>query len=487
MAIDTDLSLVGTLHQPKAEHVDQLVLKNLVQNGQHEAAFLEAFHLGDELFETQFNALDGVGANVGNGQRFSRVPRADLNGFGEWAQHIPARATGPNAESCNDCHVRPFSDGAGPTAGNAVRDPQHSGSPGFFISRNAPHLFGLGALQKLAEEMTEKLHTIREDVVNTAIAQEKKISAALIAKGVSFGEISADKNGVLDTSKVEDVSEDLIVRPYQWKGSVATVRDFNRGASHNELGMQPVEITGDGVDGDFDGVVDEMTVGDQTAMAIYNAAQPRPTTRVELAALGLIAPLTQGELDAINNGEQRFQQAKCNTCHTSQLKVINPVFSEPSQNPNYRDLVFPAGQDPVARGVDPSLAVTFDLTQDLPDNIITDTAGNVIFHLGNFETDNNGRAIIRLFGDLKWHDMGPGLAESIDEAGNGSSVFLTENLWGVGSTAPYLHDGRATTLTEAILEHGGEASNSRGKFLNLPTHAQKDLLAYLNNLVLFKQ
>jgi CxxC motif-containing protein (DUF1111 family) len=83
--------------------------------------------------------------------------------------------------------------------------------------------------------------------------------------------------------------------------------------------------------------------------------------------------------------------------------------------------------------------------------------------------------------------MGPGLAETIDEVGTGAAMFLTENLWGVGSTAPYLHDGRATTLTEAILEHGGEAGGSRASFAALSTADQRDLLAFLNNLVLFKQ
>lgn len=82
--------------------------------------------------------------------------------------------------------------------------------------------------------------------------------------------------------------------------------------------------------------------------------------------------------------------------------------------------------------------------------------------------------------------MGPGLAESIDEAGTGSSVFLTENLWGVGSTAPYLHDGRATTLGEAILEHGGDAAKSRSAFLASSQSDQRDVIAHLNNLVLFK-
>ena len=93
---------------------------------------------------------------------------------------------------------------------------------------------------------------------------------------------------------------------------------------------------------------------------------------------------------------------------------------------------------------------------------------------------------MELYGDLKRRDMGQGLAESIDETGSGASVFLTENLWGVGSTAPYLHDGRATTLTEAILEHGGDAEASKQAFRDLPPEEQRDLIAFLNNLILFK-
>lgn len=63
---------------------------------------------------------------------------------------------------------------------------------------------------------------------------------------------------------------------------------------------------------------------------------------------------------------------------------------------------------------------------------------------------------------------------------------MTENLWGVGSTAPYLHDGRATTLTEAILEHGGEARSSRNAFAGRSDAEKADIIAFLDNLVLFK-
>ena len=112
--------------------------------------------------------------------------------------------------------------------------------------------------------------------------------------------------------------------------------------------------------------------------------------------------------------------------------------------------------------------------------------GDRTVHLGAFKKDSLGRAVINLYGDLKRHDMGPGLAEAVDEVGTGASVFLTRTLWGVGSTAPYLHDGRASTLTEAIIEHGGEATAARDAFMTAPSNEQADLMAFLNNLILFK-
>lgn len=76
-------------------HVDQIELVELSKVSPE----------GDELFETVFNAPDGVGADVGNGQRFTRVPRADL---AAWLSHMPPRATGPNGEACNHCHATLF-------------------------------------------------------------------------------------------------------------------------------------------------------------------------------------------------------------------------------------------------------------------------------------------------------------------------------------------------------------------------------------------
>jgi hypothetical protein len=520
-----ELGQVALVDTPNAAHVDQEELLELVVAGNDEEAFTEAFEEGDELFETAFNALDGGGANVGRGQRYTRIPRADLKGTGEWFRHNPPRVTGPNAAACNECHELPFDDGAGTPNSNVHRDPFRTANIGQFVQRNTPHVFAPGAIQRLAEEMTDRLHQQRQALVNAACQNGGTWQIALNAKGVSYGALRATRTGSnpctvsFDTNSVRGIDfqgsvdnpsapPDLIVRPFQWKGSVPFIRDFNRGASHNELGMQAVEVAGDNVDGDGDGVQNEMTVGDQTALAIYLAAQPRPTTLLELNSLGLLDPaLTSTQISRINRGRVVFDEVGCDSCHIPTLTIDNPTFTEPSQNAAYRDgAAFPAGQNPIARGVDPAHPVKFNLTRDQPDNQIERPDGT-IFRLGSLRRDSSGRAIVELYGDLKRHVMGPRLAESVNEiAGDDVTpiptnprnrhtpdTFLTENLWGVGSTAPYMHDGRATTLAEAILEHStssstdpSEARAARSAYLARTTADKQALIAFLENLVLFK-
>lgn len=479
------MDLIGEMHEPAASHTTQVSFLEMAATESREDTFLEVFELGDVLFDTDFNTLDGGGANVGNGMRFSRVPRADLKGKTQWASHVPFRHTGPNAQSCTACHNQPFEDGAGSAAMNVVRDPTGSGELSKFIVRNTPHLFGIGGLQRLAEEMTDDLDRIRVQASLEAKQTGENMTKPLVAKGVSFGQITAKADGTVDLSEISGVDEDLVVKPLQWKGSDVSIRKFTRDAAHRELGVQAIELVGEGVDGDFDGVVDEMTVGDVTAMALYMAGQPRPTTKLELVDLGLIDALEPAEVEAIDLGSKAFETIGCASCHMPKLTLNDPMFSEPSQNASFRDEIFPSGQTAKEAGVDPAHPIMFDLTRDLPDNHLERADGSTVT-FGNFETNADGDAVVRLYGDLKRHDLGSELAESVDEEGTGASVFMTAELWGVGDTAPYLHDGRALTLTDAILAHGGDAASTRDAFQDLSTEEKSSLIAFLNNLVLFK-
>jgi hypothetical protein len=353
-----------------------------------------------------------------------------------------------------------------------------------FITRQPPHIFGVGAKQRLAEEMTQELHQIRDAALEKA-RDRNRVRARLIAKGVYFGIITAYPDGSLGFSEVEGVDDDLVIKPLQWKGANFTVRDFVRGAENNELGLQAVEVVGIDVDGDFDQVANELTVGDITALAIYQAAQPRPVTKIELARLGLMV-LSDDEEKQIAAGERVFNSAKCANCHVPELLLDSSIFSEPSQSASYRDQFFPSGANPVRLGLTPDTAVTFDLAQDLPDNVI-ELANGEIFHLGNFMMNDSGKTVVDIFSDLKRHDLGEGVAEPVDEVGTGPSVFITQPLWGAGSTAPYMHDGRSPTITDAILQHGGEAADSRKHFVNLNDMKKQALVAYIENLILFKQ
>jgi hypothetical protein len=483
------------------EHVNQADLNALNTAGDFAGAFATAFTAGNEMFETHFNANDGIGAVVHGHERFTRVPRADQRDGGEWFTHVPARATGPNAESCNDCHNQEGDDGSGRAVTHAHRDPKRNGLLNEIIQRNTPHLFGMGGVSRLAEEITTDLINIRNNAgcnctsTSTSTSSCSARTRTLTSKGINFGTatISRASSATACTvtltppsgSSVPALNRDLIVRPFQWKGSVAFPRAFARDAGHNEMGMQAVEFfSSDTQDGDADGITGEFTVGDITALAVYMQAQARPTTKVELAALGIIPPLAQAELDAISRGSTQFDSMTCGSCHTRELTANNPVVREPSSASNFRDRTFPGGRTPSTLGLTTSLQVRFNITSDLPDNNILLPSGQT---LGNFESNGTGGAVVRLFGDLRRHNIGTNMAETIDEVGTGAGTFLTENLWGVGSSAPYLHNGMATTLSEAILQHHGDAEGARTRFVNATLEQKQDLVAFLNNLVIFKQ
>ncbi|MES2207200.1 MAG: di-heme oxidoredictase family protein [Pseudomonadota bacterium] len=112
--------------------------------------------------------------------------------------------------------------------------------------------------------------------------------------------------------------------------------------------------------------------------------------------------------------------------------------------------------------------------------------------------------VIHPYTDLLLHDMGAGLADTLTEGNAQPKMWRTAPLWGIGSLpyvqkslaeingpnivpgavsrARYLHDGRARTLTEAILWHDGEAKNSRVIFERLSKTERDDVLTFLNSL-----
>jgi CxxC motif-containing protein (DUF1111 family) len=100
-----------------------------------------------------------------------------------------------------------------------------------------------------------------------------------------------------------------------------------------------------------------------------------------------------------------------------------------------------------------------------------------------------------LYSDLLLHRMGQELEgggdyndSPLDEpafdpgAGPHPTEWRTPPLWGVARSAPYLHDGRAATLEDAIRQHGGQGAKSAQRFSSLPAGEQYQLVAFLKTL-----
>lgn len=216
-------------------------------------------------------------------------------------------------------------------------------------------------------------------------------------------------------------------------------------------------------DFDMDGVQRELTIGDITAAAIFQAA---------LGVPGRMLPADPSEREQVDLGEELFEDIGCAFCHQPQMTL------------NSRNFVEPYNLNPDGTFSDDSQSFIFDLTKD--------------GEKPRLEKAKGGGAIVRAYTDLKRHNLcdleshpdpirffcNEELAQGRpDQDGKpGAEFFITRKLWDVGNSAPYGHRGDLTTITDAILVHGGEARASRDAFQALPTEGQAAIVKFLKTL-----
>jgi len=123
-----------------------------------------------------------------------------------------------------------------------------------------------------------------------------------------------------------------------------------------------------------------------------------------------------------------------------------------------------------------------------------DNAGCSVCHVPEVTTGNAAQfealrnRTIHPYSDLLLHDMGTGLADGRREFDADGQDWRTPPLWGIGlrsavnGNTNLLHDGRARTITEAILWHGGEADGSREAFLKMSTQERAALIRFIESL-----
>lgn len=418
-----------------------------------------AVRRGRQLFQRAFTRNQGLG------------PRVNPDSIGDITTN---RAFGAGlTNSCAACHGRPR--GAAGFGGDVVTRPD---------SRDAPHLFGAGLIEMIADEMTRDLRKTRRRALQWSEWLKGPITLPLESKGIRFGRITALPNGRVNTSKVEGVDADLRVRPFFAQGGAFALREFIVGAFKDEMGLEspdtilcaatdplnPVAVTtpsGMVLDVEEDAIArpavcDASIDGDEDG--VVNEIDPAVVDYLEFYLFNYFKPALGKQTNRTKQGKKLLQQIGCTDCHTPNLRIER----------DRRIADVETRHDP-RNGIFNRLYATattlFDIKHDgqpLPKLV------------------PKGRSFLvkNIYADFKRHDLGPAYYER-EYDGTYVKSFMTEPLWGVGTSAPYGHDGRSINLEEAILRHGGEARLSRDAFASLNDNSQRKLLEFLQSLVLF--
>jgi cytochrome c peroxidase len=336
-------------------------------------------------------------------------------------------------------------------------------------SRATLGMFGSGYIEMLSRQITADLQAIRD-------ATPPRGAGHLTSKGISFGTIARAEDGSWITDGVEGIAApslitggsasppSLIIRPFHQAGNVVSIRQFSNNAFNHHFGIQSTERFGKDTDPDGDGVTNEMTRADVTAVSVFQATMAVP---------GRVIPNDPEIEQAVLMGEKRFASIGCTSCHIPALPLDREgwMFSEP--NP-YN----PASPPNLLVGQAPTLTV--DLSSDeLPSPRLKPSHGVVM---------------VPAYTDLKLHDITMGKddpnAEALDmneRAGspaffNGNRKFLTRKLWGTANEPPFYHHGQFTTLRQAVKAHDGEAKATRVAFEALSPFEQDEVIEFLKTL-----
>jgi len=375
------------------------------------------------------------------------------------------------SDSCASCHGRPRGSAGG--GGDVVTRPD---------SRDAPHLFGLGLKEMLADEITGQLRQIQADAVLAARASGQAVTRPLSAKGIDFGSLTASPDGRVDTSAVKGVDTDLRVRPFFAHGQTISIREFVVGALHAEMGLDAADpdlamasahghVTtpaGMVLDGRLD-KIEAPPVPNPNADPNGNVSGNEvPTALVdylEFYLLNYFKPAVLETSVATPRGLLIFRQTGCASCHVPDLGI------DRDRRVADVETVYDA-EHGILNGL-------FATATPLVDSV-DDGSGQPPLKKPRLQPF----LVRNIFTDFKRHDLGPGFYER-NWDGTLQKEFLTRALWGVGTKGAFGHDGRSINLEQVILRHGGEAQEARDAFAALEPRRRQALLEFLRSLILF--
>jgi len=490
------LSILGGMANLSAADVrrigqEQALERHLVDGAEFAVPTVELVDWGRRIFCANWTEQDGAGrpTTKGTGRSLSD-PTSPLIGA-----RALNRVSGPDANSCMGCHNAPYGIPGGggdfaagvfvlgqrfdfvtfdredkiPTRGSVDEDQRPASLQGIGNFRRSPGLFGAGYLEMLAREITADLQTVRD---HTGVGETK----ALISKGISFGTLTRRMDGSWDASRVSGlpwqsvVSPDpgdppsLVIRPWHQAGSVVSLREFANNAFNQHHGMQSTERFGTDTDPDGDGISNELTRADITAVAVFQAVMAVP---------GRVVPNDPTIERAVAAGERVFDRIGCASCHIPHLPLLKQSWTYSEPNPYNPPQNLRAGEAGTVKVnlIDPRL----------PQPRLSPSR------------DNPGSIDVPAYTDFRLHDIcrpGDEEPERLDQNHapwsqkfrQGNRRFLTKRLWGVANEPPFFHHGLFTTLRQSVLAHHGEAEPSRTAFVLSSDYERDSLIEFLKSL-----
>lgn len=347
-----------------------------------------------------------------------------------------------NASSCASCHNQGGIGGAGGRERN-VRLVRPSGSQTFVVDhrfttlsprplgatsgtraeRNTPALFGAGAIDGIPDK--------------------------------ALFELAAGQTGDL-SGRVAKASDGKVGR-FGWKGHTSSLTEFVSTACANELGLA--------VEGHKQGAPPPGDLAERLALMesamkanglskdLLGGGTPDLNAKEVSALVGFVSALPQPvELNSQPNrgtGLALFKSAGCDGCHVQDVAGVKGL---------YADLLL------------------HDMGASLGDGA------------GTYETRGNQRPIAEA--DPKAPASAAEAAAAPAEPPSVATTtfsadaneWRTPPLWGTRDSGPWMHDGRAATLDEAVRLHGGEGSVSAAKYTSMPMTDQQLVIAFLESL-----
>lgn len=336
----------------------------------------------------------------------------------------------------------------------------------------------------LADEITNELRGIRAAALERARQTNRITRFRLKSKEIRYGVIEAHPDGTLVTDRVRGVDADLRVRPFFAEGATISIREFIIGAMKAEMGIEAVDpdlcavtdpagaqrvVTPSGMvlDPELD-TFERPTVcnpgDDADGDGVTNELDPALVDFMEFYLMNYFKPGLDRQTRTTELGFKLMGRIGCTGCHVRDLTI--------AQDRRVADVETRYDRE---RGVFNRLFATASTQfSEVRDGV---DPPRLVPNGAPFLVEN-------IFTDFRRHDLGPNFWER-NYDGTMQKEFMTEPLWGVGTTPPYGHDGRSSTLRNVILRHGGEASFSSRRFERLRDGEQNAVIAALQSLVLF--